>query len=1520
MSARIRRYARTLVPAVLFVLFVSVIPARAAVGFVDYSGEKEAVPLAPYLEYLVDGSGRLDIERIFTQENQARFSPLSAGLPLNLRGTVWLRFTLPPAPAGLETPFLRLDLGTDAPAGAVLYMPDGNLNAALTTWIPQYPVEKNIFVLQLLGFSHQAQTPVTVYVKIPGAVGLWFAPQLLTTQDASLKDMSGASILEMLAVFWSWLLSPSSSLVYVVLGALTVWCLARAFRRGGEWRLWTAVFAVLALLEGMVPMPYAPAGKIPLQALLNVVVPGLCFILLIHVGRHLLYAKGRKPRRDGLLAPLALLGVLLPVLPLIPGLSGFLRLMPLWPLLSVLPALACLGAVVAKTPGAKRYVLSCLVLALGGGLAWLAIGEADPSPAMVQAPLWASAAFVFLVGVTYVREQPRQADAEEGVEILRFDDLVAEDETVEDLLAPLARGSVADDNQPAESALVFPPSPSPAAVREDVESEPPAGDFGLLSMGGGKAGFAESPGGLEDNRQEYKEPKGGRLSLKLVPKLAAMDIPAKMPEPAAGPREVAAEDEPLIELRDIVSDSEARFEPGGDAAPEPAPEPEPSIVAEPAPESASEPELAAVEEYPAPAEEPAVLVAAAPDLVGEPEPAVRSDEADEPGESGEVYTSEEVEETESSTPPWRRPVGGARKGIELVGDLIRHGDADDQAELAHKEPVLVGPDLLKGQRAAAQWSGRAQEVLEEAPAPVAEALQVVADNDIAAADAAAENILPDSGPEFEEAAATAASRASGIDFEDMVDETAHADALWSGEPAAGPEDRAPAASAENDPALIRADDWKLSDMGHHGLAPQEEVLPSRADTVAARHAAGSEAGKADGDVSAAQNLVTAEAELEASLAALQGLLDSPGSNAQDLYQAFREQSRAILAAGHKIVEQARQTPVSGQAEFADPLQDDLLEDSGGEAREEVFDLQLVLTNAHEAVRGEAERKNLALSWFMPPHLPLLYLGEPARLQEVLRQLLDSAVAATSKGTVQLAVRRVPDSTDPGHLIFSVSDSALGEGAARRNPLALKRAWSLAAASGGGLNVESAPGQGSTVAFTMRLKRPADDLYGSLPGLDGDPAMLHLHAGGTEQLSIVSRQENHVLVVDEQATNRQLIAFFLGNLPYRVVEAKNLDEAMAIYAQRPTGLVVLDSQLEGLVVSEALRRLHGVDNSLKLSPVPVVALIQDHDEITAMLSAGCKGTLRKPLSRKRVRDLVQTLLPREDALDAEEAAASMNSVRDAEFAEQSDELKEPVKGSPEDYVSHLEFDILEEDDENGGPVAEEAPTPDDLNAAAPDNRSPAEPERGRSPAREPDKNIMESLDFLHFGTSALRTEAESAAAAEPVAGKFDSVQSERARQEKDKPSAAAGGRNRWLSGFLDAAGKVAGAVQTAPRKKEAAQETFEPVPLDAQSLKAASPEQLERVPEVLEELDGALWAAKEGLAEENSLMVSRACLALAEIAERHNLKNLERIAQCVDRAAQANDLEAVHDLLSELEASVGRNRRQVEAALDDRGVM
>ena len=126
-----------------------------------------------------------------------------------------------------------------------------------------------------------------------------------------------------------------------------------------------------------------------------------------------------------------------------------------------------------------------------------------------------------------------------------------------------------------------------------------------------------------------------------------------------------------------------------------------------------------------------------------------------------------------------------------------------------------------------------------------------------------------------------------------MDETAHADALWMGEAAAPQEAQTP--TPQDDTEFTEADSWKLSDMAHHGRAPQEfaDFSPQpKAPTAPPKEAA-----------APGQRLAVAEEELRTSLAALQAVLDSPGRNEQDLYRAVREQSRAILNAGQRIMVQ-----------------------------------------------------------------------------------------------------------------------------------------------------------------------------------------------------------------------------------------------------------------------------------------------------------------------------------------------------------------------------------------------------------------------------------------------------------------------------------------------------------------------------------------------------------------------------------------------------------------------------------------
>ncbi|NHZ47770.1 response regulator, partial [Nitratidesulfovibrio liaohensis] len=303
-------------------------------------------------------------------------------------------------------------------------------------------------------------------------------------------------------------------------------------------------------------------------------------------------------------------------------------------------------------------------------------------------------------------------------------------------------------------------------------------------------------------------------------------------------------------------------------------------------------------------------------------------------------------------------------------------------------------------------------------------------------------------------------------------------------------------------------------------------------------------------------------------------------------------------------------------------------------RRAVFDLQRMLRDAHDAVADRAERKGLAISWFMAPHLSQLYEGDAGQLGELLRLLAESSVRSTDKGSVHMSVRRVPDSTDPGHLLFTVSDSGAGAPPHKRSVSALARAWEMADAAGGTLTVESGRGQGTTISFTARLvalsgdataPRPfvgvdlTDDLRVARPTPDAVTAADHLHLG-----PVAPRRPLQVIVADDVPSNRQLLAFFLEGLPHAPLEARGATEAGILYRRAPSGLVIMDGDMPEDDIVAALASIRAFEQEHGLPPVPVLALVSHEAQAERMLAAGCTETLEKPLTRSGLRAAVQRL--------------------------------------------------------------------------------------------------------------------------------------------------------------------------------------------------------------------------------------------------------------------------------------------------------
>ena len=336
-----------------------------------------------------------------------------------------------------------------------------------------------------------------------------------------------------------------------------------------------------------------------------------------------------------------------------------------------------------------------------------------------------------------------------------------------------------------------------------------------------------------------------------------------------------------------------------------------------------------------------------------------------------------------------------------------------------------------------------------------------------------------------------------------------------------------------------------------------------------------------------QNYSTLEANLRPHLNAL--LRESAGIALCALPPAARQHAETIASLGRAI---ASLLDTSASAMVLDHS-----------TAHTVFDLQQLLRDIHNQLAGEAERKGLNISWFMPPHLPQYYSGNAKGVSQVIHLLLESSVRATQQGFVQLTVRRVPESVNPGHLLFTINDSGSGMPPHARNSLALARAWELAGAQGGKMSVES-DARGAIINFTLQLKpQPAP-----LAAMDA------------------TKQAKRVIIVDELSGNRQLLAFFLEGLPCVIEEARTLEEAAQACRTEDAALLLLDCDMPEAKKLNLLQTLLTQERGHELPAMPILAITPKGGSGEALADLKNVHRLAKPVTRSDLRKKVLELLP------------------------------------------------------------------------------------------------------------------------------------------------------------------------------------------------------------------------------------------------------------------------------------------------------
>jgi len=318
-----------------------------------------------------------------------------------------------------------------------------------------------------------------------------------------------------------------------------------------------------------------------------------------------------------------------------------------------------------------------------------------------------------------------------------------------------------------------------------------------------------------------------------------------------------------------------------------------------------------------------------------------------------------------------------------------------------------------------------------------------------------------------------------------------------------------------------------------------------------------------------------------------------------------------------------------------------------------FSLENGLAETMKILSLRAHQKGLELAVEIEPDVPDGIIGDPGRLRQVVVNLVGNAVKFTEHGEVIVHAKTVSRTERGIELQFTVSDTGIGipadkqaaifdafqqaDGSMTRKyggtGLGLTISSRLVEMMGGRIWVESEPGKGSRFHFTAEFQLQTTPARKMAPR---DPETL---------------RDMRVLVVDDNATNREILLKVLENWRLRPTAVESAAEAIRVLGEGTKigstfPLILLDAQMpevDGFALAEAIKR----NPDWKASIVMMLSSAGQHGDAVRCRELGVAAYLTKPI---RVGELLNAILAALDTRppdnDPEPLLVTRHSVRES----------------------------------------------------------------------------------------------------------------------------------------------------------------------------------------------------------------------------------------------------------------------------------
>lgn len=328
-------------------------------------------------------------------------------------------------------------------------------------------------------------------------------------------------------------------------------------------------------------------------------------------------------------------------------------------------------------------------------------------------------------------------------------------------------------------------------------------------------------------------------------------------------------------------------------------------------------------------------------------------------------------------------------------------------------------------------------------------------------------------------------------------------------------------------------------------------------------------------------------------------------------------------------------------------------------RQEPLRIQAVVPGVIAMLKFMAEGKPIRLQTDVAESMPPV-MADEKRLVQILYNLLHNALKYTEAGTIAVSA----DIRD-GQAVIYVSDTGVGmdeetkarvflryeQGVygisdGRGIGLGLSICKQLAELHGGALSVHSELGKGSVFSFNLpladavadvQLRQPAAPLFAESVN-EGALAASYMDATAGElsaaimPASLVSDETAHILAVDDDPVNLNVLVGILSSEPYRVTTANSAREALALLGTEQWDLLIADVMMPHMSGYELTQRIRERYSVSELPILLLTARSQPADIYTGF-AAGANDYVTKPVDALELKYRIRALTTLKQSINA-----------------------------------------------------------------------------------------------------------------------------------------------------------------------------------------------------------------------------------------------------------------------------------------------